>query len=124
YTTGMAFRAVGLREYFSIIVTADDTTEHKPKPAPILLALERFAADAATAIYVGDSPVDIEAGHAAGTATAAVTWGIFPLADLERSRPTFVLSRPQELVALCVEGRPPSPAVVETGVEGAAGMRT
>lgn len=116
YTTEMAFRAIGLHRFFDAVVTADDTEEHKPRPAPILLALERLGAAPETAIYVGDSPFDIDAGRAAGTATAAVTWGIFPRADLERSRPTFVLSRPQEIVALCVEGRAPS--------EAAAGARS
>jgi pyrophosphatase PpaX len=117
YTTEMAFRAVGLHRYFDVIVTADDTSEHKPKPTPILLALERLGSGPEAAIYVGDSPYDIEAGRAAGTATAAVTWGIFSRADLERSLPTHVLSRPQEIVALCVDGV--SPSHVET--DGGAG---
>jgi len=122
YTTEMAFRAVGLHRYFDVIVTADDTSEHKPKPTPILVALERLGVGPETAIYVGDSPFDIEAGNAAGTATAAVTWGIFPRADLERSHPTFILSRPQQIVALCVDGVPPaSPRVGVEGVEGDAG---
>ena len=119
FTTEMAFRAIGLHRFFDVIVTADDTSEHKPKPTPILLALERFSATAEAAIYIGDSPFDIEAGNAAGTATAAVTWGIFPRADLELSRPTYVLSRPQEIVALCVDGVPPSPARAEAGADEA-----
>lgn len=117
YTTEMAFRAVGLHRYFDVIVTADDTTEHKPRPTPILLALERLGAGPEGAIYVGDSPFDVEAGRAAGTATAAVTWGIFPRADLERSRPTYVITRPLEIVALCVDGVPPAPASAGAGAE-------
>ena len=76
-TTQMAFRAVGLREHFEVVVTASDTTEHKPSPVPLRLCLERFGAPAEGALYVGDSPVDIEAGRAAGMATAAVAWGVF-----------------------------------------------
>ena len=41
-TTQMAFRAVGLREYFDVVVTASDTDEHKPSPEPLLLCLERL----------------------------------------------------------------------------------
>ena len=74
-TTQMAFRAVGLREHFEVVVTASDTTEHKPSPVPLRLCLERFGAPAEGALYIGDSPVDIEAGRAAGMATAAVAWG-------------------------------------------------
>ena len=43
-TTQMAFRAVGLREHFEVVVTASDTTEHKPSPVPLRLCLERFGA--------------------------------------------------------------------------------
>ena len=46
-TTQMAFRAVGLREHFEVVVTASDTTEHKPSPVPLRLCLERFGAPAA-----------------------------------------------------------------------------
>ena len=76
-TTAMAFRAVGLEGHFDVVVTASDTDEHKPSPEPILLCLERLAGDGRRAIYVGDSPVDIQAGAAAGVATAAVAWGVF-----------------------------------------------
>ena len=43
-TTEMAFRAVGMREHFDAVVTASDTTTHKPSPEPLLLCLERLAA--------------------------------------------------------------------------------
>ncbi len=74
-TTAMAFRAVGLREYFDVVVTAGDTTEHKPSAAPILLALERLGATSERAVYVGDAPVDVAAGKAAGVTTVAVAVG-------------------------------------------------
>jgi pyrophosphatase PpaX len=103
-TTQMAFRAVGLREHFEVVVTASDTTEHKPSPAPLLLCLERFGAGAAGSLYVGDSPFDIEAGRAAGMATAAVSWGVFGRDELLAARPDHWLERPDELLALCLRG--------------------
>jgi len=113
-TTAMAFRAVGLREHFDAVVTAGDTAAHKPSPEPLLLCLRRLAeaepqrpVDVAAAMYVGDSPFDILAGQAAGMATTAVTWGIFSREDLEAAGPTYVLERPTDLVALCLEGRAP-----------------
>jgi len=107
--TEMAFRAVGLEEHFQVVITASDTTSHKPSPEPLLLALERFAADGAPsraegAVYVGDSPFDIQAGKAAGMATAAVTWGIFSRAALEETAPDYVLERPAEVVEVCLSG--------------------
>ncbi len=104
-TTQMAFRAVGLREHFAVVVTAGDTAEHKPSPAPLLLCLERFGAAARGSLYVGDSPFDIEAGRAAGMATAAVAWGVFGRRELLAAEPDYWLERPDELLDLCLRGR-------------------
>ena len=101
-TTQMAFRAVGLREHFEVVVTASDTAEHKPSPAPLLLCLQRFGASADGSLYVGDSPFDIQAGRAAGMATAAVAWGVFGRDQLLATRPDHWLDRPDELLALCL----------------------
>ena len=103
-TTAMAFRAVGLEEHFDVVVTATDTTEHKPSPVPLLLCLQRLGATAAGAIYIGDSPFDIEAGAAAGMTTAAVAWGVFGRDALLAAGPDFWLNEPQDLLALCLRG--------------------
>jgi len=108
-TTQMAFASIGVGHLFDVVVTASDTSEHKPDPAPIRLCLERLAAaglpaDPAAAIYIGDSPFDIAAGAAAGTATAAVTWGIFSLDDLLAARPDHVAREPRDIVRLCLTG--------------------
>ncbi len=103
-TTAMAFRAVGLREHFDVVVTASDTTEHKPSPVPLQLCLERLGATAKGSLYVGDSPFDIEAGRAAGMATAAVAWGLFGKEALLAARPEYWLDEPRELLGLCLRG--------------------
>jgi pyrophosphatase PpaX len=103
-TTLMAFRAVGLGELFDVVVTASDTEEHKPSPGPLLLCLSRLGASPNGAIYIGDSPVDIEAGAAAGMATAAVAWGVFGREDLLAVAPDYWLHEPKELLALCLRG--------------------
>ena len=53
---------------------------------------------------MGDSPFDIEAGRAAGMATAAVAWGVFGREELLAARPDHWLDRPGELLALCLGG--------------------
>jgi pyrophosphatase PpaX len=119
----MAFAAVGLREHFEAVVTASDTTVHKPSPEPLWLCLERLGfggreeagAGAPHAIYVGDSPFDIQAGQAAGMATAAVTWGIFSREALEAAEPDFVLERPADVVRICVGAETSDP---EDGADG------
>lgn len=103
-TTGMAFRAVGLEDHFDAVVTATDTTEHKPSPVPISLCLERLDATPDDAIYVGDSPVDIQAGAAAGIATCAVAWGVFGPEPLLAAGPDFWVDDPSGLLRLCLYG--------------------
>jgi len=106
-TTAMAFRVVPLRQYFDGVVTADDTVEHKPRPAPILVCLERLGSNANGAIYIGDSPHDVAAGKAAGVATAGVTWGLFSAADVRAAQPDIVLTSPAQIVPLCTAGQVP-----------------
>jgi pyrophosphatase PpaX len=103
-TTGMAFRAVGLGERFDVVVTASDTTEHKPSPVPLQLCLQRLGATAEGSIYVGDSSYDIQAGAAAGMTTAAVAWGVFGRDVLLAAGPDFWLDEPRDLLALCLRG--------------------
>ena len=103
-TTGMAFRAVGLEERFDVVVTATDTSEHKPSPVPLQLCLQRLGATAAGSIYVGDSPFDVQAGAAAGMTTAAVAWGVFGREALLAAGPDFWLDEPRDVLALCLRG--------------------
>jgi phosphoglycolate phosphatase-like HAD superfamily hydrolase len=67
---------------FVAVVTAEDTTERKPHPAPILLGLERAGAAARDAVYIGDGPHDVVAAHAAGVRAIAVTYGFYTRAEL------------------------------------------
>ena len=67
-----------LRDAVSAFVVMEDTTEHKPHPAPLLKGLELLGDVAPDqAAYVGDSPFDVAAAHAAGTLSVAVSWGVF-----------------------------------------------
>ena len=89
-----------MTKYFDLLVTADDVTNHKPHPEPLLRALERFAATPAEAIYVGDSTHDIVAGRAANIITAAAAWGPFPRIELEELQPDYLLDEPGDLLKL------------------------
>ena len=56
-----------LREVFDVFVTMEDTTEHKPLPAPHLKGLELLGdVSPERAAYVGDAPFDVAAARAAG----------------------------------------------------------
>ena len=86
-----------LAELTEVLVGAEDTERHKPDPEPVLEALRRLEAGSGEAVYVGDSPFDIQAGKAAGAFAIAVGWGgsIRTSASLRRS-PTRSSTRPEE----------------------------
>jgi pyrophosphatase PpaX len=99
-TLALAFEVLPeLRRFFDVTVGAEDTTRHKPSPEPLLLALERLGATADDAVYVGDSPFDIQAAKAAQVGSVAVTWGrIHSRARLEREEPDAVVDTVEELL--------------------------
>lgn len=91
-------------ETFTTIVTAEDTVERKPHPAPILLGLSRANGKAEDAAYVGDGPQDILAARAAGMPAVAVTYGFYDRAILETLAPDAIADSPAALaVALGVQ---------------------
>lgn len=91
---------VGLLPLMEVVVTADSVTRHKPDPEPVRFALERLSVAPGHALFVGDSPHDVNAGNAAAVRTVAALWGPFSRETLERARPTHLLEALAELPAL------------------------
>lgn len=75
----------GLAGLFDHLVTANDCTEHKPHPQPILKALDAFRVLPKQALYVGDSSFDIDASRAAGVEVVVMSWGARSRIDLLES---------------------------------------
>jgi hypothetical protein len=70
----------------------EDTTEHKPRPEPLLKALELLGnVPREQAAYVGDSPFDIAAAKAAGVKSVAVSWGAFSEDALSAAEPDHLV---------------------------------
>ena len=59
---------------FDVVVVDDDVAHPKPDPEGILAALDSMGVQPRDAIYVGDSPGDMEAALAARTQAAAAMW--------------------------------------------------
>jgi pyrophosphatase PpaX len=76
-TTQMAFDLTGIEPYFDATVCCDEAPSNKPSAEPILFCLAGLKAAAKDAAYVGDSPADIQAAHAAEVTAIAVSWGVF-----------------------------------------------
>ena len=85
-------RFPGLGEVVDRFVTMEDTTEHKPHPAPLLKGLV-FLGDIPPeeAAYVGDSPFDVAAAKTAGVKSVAVSWGAFSEETLRSAEPDHLV---------------------------------
>ncbi|HEX2740118.1 MAG TPA: HAD hydrolase-like protein, partial [Rubrobacter sp.] len=82
----------GLRNVVDRFVTMEDTTEHKPDPEPLLRGLELLGnVPKEEAVYVGDSPFDVEAAKAAGLRSVAVSWGAFSEDTLRAAGPDHLV---------------------------------
>lgn len=66
---------MGLAEYVSLVIGAEDVTHAKPQPEPVLKTLSHFSLNAADALVVGDMHYDILMGKNAGAKTCGVTYG-------------------------------------------------
>ncbi|MBN2353580.1 MAG: HAD-IA family hydrolase [Spirochaetales bacterium] len=86
----------GIAGYFDALVTPEATARHKPEPEPALEALRRLNGQAREALFVGDSPFDMECGRAAGCATAFVSWSDTDAAALKHA-PDFTIGDMTEL---------------------------
>ncbi len=94
----------GLDLVVDLFVTMEDTTEHKPHPEPLLKGLE-LAGDVPRekAVYVGDSPFDVQAAKAAGLTSVAVSWGAFSEDTLREADPDHLVPDIDTAVDLLLE---------------------
>jgi phosphoglycolate phosphatase len=74
---------LGIAYRFGAIIGGDTTGTRKPDPAGIFRAMELCGGVPLESVMVGDSPVDIAAGKAAGTFTCGVAGGFRPRDQLE-----------------------------------------
>ena len=75
---------------------------HKPDPAALLETLEAVGAGPETAIYVGDSEVDVHTAHNAGIPCAGAVWGFRGEEELARAGADVLLYEPAGLLR-CLE---------------------
>lgn len=92
-------RFSALRDEIDVVVAHEDTDRHKPDPDPVLFAIERLGGAPEQAVYVGDSPFDIQSAKAAGVFAVAVSWGgIHPDERLLAEEPDAFVHSPEELL--------------------------
>ena len=89
---------MGIADYISYLIGADDVKEAKPKPEPVLKTLTAMNFDASETLVVGDMAVDILMGANAGTKTCGVTWGNGTREELKEAGADFIIDKMEELI--------------------------
>ncbi len=89
-----------LADYCSAFFSRDHVLSPKPDPAHLIHALESLGADLRTAIMIGDHPLDIQTGKAAGIMTAGVCSGGSRRDELVEAGADWVATDCQRLMEL------------------------
>ena len=97
----ITLRKLGWEGVFGSVITGEDVIAQKPEPEGVLLVAQQLGAAAEHCIYVGDMPVDIEAGRNAGMVTIAAGWHGYYQDRLRLSTPDHWAATPADIVALC-----------------------
>lgn len=94
-----SLKAHGLFDAFACVNGAEDSTAHKPDPDPLLTAAKKLGVSPDRCVYVGDSPYDLQAAHAANMPCVGVAWGkFFGREILLEQMPSVLIASPEELV--------------------------
>ena len=99
FTSGL-IAAMGLTEYFGLVVAGDTTARKKPDPMPLHYAAEYFAVETDQCLMVGDSSNDVQAARAAGFDIICVPYGYNHGNDIRDSYPDQVVENLTELKAM------------------------
>jgi phosphoglycolate phosphatase len=94
-------------EYFGswveVAIGERQGVRRKPAPDTVLEALRVLGQSRETAVYVGDSEVDIATAQNAGIPCISVTWGFRPRAELAAAGATCYADTPEGLLSLLLE---------------------
>ena len=86
-----------LKDYFDIMIAKEDA-KNKPNPEGLNKIITEFGIRKDECLYVGDSPIDILTGKAAGVKTIAVTTGIATIEQLKEANPDGIISNLEKLL--------------------------
>lgn len=103
-TTQQGMEKYGIEDCFDVVVTAEDTTKHKPDPQPVNIALEKLGSLPQQTIMLGDTLFDILCARNAGVKSVLVAWSFAlqgkTMEDMGDDAPDYILHAPEELFTI------------------------
>lgn len=91
---------LGIRGYFRCVLGHREEFPRKPDPKSARFVAAALGVEPGEVLYVGDTPIDMQTGRAAGFRVVAVSWGFRALAELLPFRPDHVVHDPRDVAAL------------------------
>lgn len=88
---------MAIAPYFDLLVTPENTEQHKPNPEPAFYAARQLNLEPADCVFIGDAVFDIMCGKSAGMDGVLVSWGGNEPSDWE-VQPDLVVDRFEELL--------------------------
>jgi len=85
-------REEGILDRFDTVILGGDVSKGKPDPEGICKGLSRLKVQPDMALYVGDTPIDIQASHSAGVRAVSVLTGAADSAELSAYGPERLIS--------------------------------
>ena len=95
----------GIREFFDDFVTAEDTTAHKPDPAPVRTALGKLEKSPGQAVMLGDTWYDMECARRAGVCPVLAGWSeaYWYRKNRETGKPDYIIRKPSDMADLILK---------------------
>ena len=89
-----------LKEYFNLVLSAEDIVKHRPEPYGLLLAVEKLGLQKEECLYVGDAWVDILFARNAGVKVTCVKTGAQDNSLLEKEKPDYLVEDFREIITV------------------------
>ncbi len=97
-------KETGLIDFFETVITGKDVEKRKPNPEGLLKCLNALEADPHETVYIGDTPIDIQASKAADMASVAVLTGAGDSALLSAAGPDWIIHSHAQLPDILRKG--------------------
>lgn len=89
-----------ISSYCRVVICRDHVENVKPHPDHLNKALQFLGSPARNSLMIGDHPLDIKTGQAAGTFTAGVLTGHFQEEDFRQAGAEIILDRAADILDL------------------------
>jgi len=95
-----ALKAKDLKEFFDVIISAEDVKRHKPFPDPLLKAAKILKVKPKECVYIGDSKYEMLAAKKAGMIGIGILTSFYSARELKKHGATYVCKNFREVKSL------------------------